>query len=55
MDDSLAQQPDVYFEEGDHTNLVHVSGISFQKLMAEALQGGSQDSFEAARLVLLGS
>ena len=39
VDDSLAQQPDIYFEGGDHTNLVHVSGLSFQKLMAEAQHG----------------
>jgi hypothetical protein len=25
---------DVYFEGGDHANLVHVSGATFQKLMA---------------------
>jgi Ala-tRNA(Pro) deacylase len=39
VDDSLAQQTDIYFEGGDHTNLVHVSGISFQKLMADARHG----------------
>jgi Ala-tRNA(Pro) deacylase len=39
VDDSLAQQPDVYFEGGDHANLVHISGMSFQKLMADARHG----------------
>ncbi|HYA44691.1 MAG TPA: YbaK/EbsC family protein [Acidimicrobiales bacterium] len=39
MDDSLAQEPDVYFEGGDHAHLVHVSGTSFQKLMADARHG----------------
>jgi Ala-tRNA(Pro) deacylase len=39
VDDSLAQQPDVYFEGGDHANLVHISGTSFQKLMADARYG----------------
>ena len=39
VDDSLAQQTDIYFEGGNHTNLVHVSGISFQKLMADARHG----------------
>ena len=39
VDDSLAQQPDVYFEGGDHANLVHVSGTSFQKLMADSKRG----------------
>ena len=28
VDDSLAQQPDVYFEGGDHANLVLISGTS---------------------------
>jgi len=39
VDDSLAQQPDVYFEGGNHANLVHLSGTSFQKLMADARHG----------------
>jgi len=39
VDDSLAQQPDIYFESGDHTNLVHISGTSFQTLMADARHG----------------
>lgn len=39
MDDSLSQQPDVYFEGGDHTNLVHVSGSNFQKLMSGVRHG----------------
>jgi Ala-tRNA(Pro) deacylase len=39
VDDSLAQQPDVYIEGGDHANLVHISGTSFQRLMADARHG----------------
>ena len=39
VDDSLAQQPDVYFEGGDHANLVLISGTSFQKLMVDARHG----------------
>ena len=39
VDDSLAQQPDIYFEGGDHANLVHISGTSFQKLMKDARHG----------------
>jgi Ala-tRNA(Pro) deacylase len=39
VDDSLVQQPDIYFEGGDHANLVHVSGTSFQKLMTDARHG----------------
>jgi Ala-tRNA(Pro) deacylase len=39
VDDCLARQPDVYFESGDHAILVHVSGKSFQELMAGARHG----------------
>lgn len=39
VDDSLVQQPDVYFEGGDHANLVHISGTSFAELMADARHG----------------
>ena len=31
VDDTLAQQPDVYFEGGDHASLVHVSGGEFSE------------------------
>jgi Ala-tRNA(Pro) deacylase len=39
VDDSLAQEPDVYFEAGDRASLVHISGTSFRKLMADARHG----------------
>ena len=39
VDDSLAQQSEIYFEGGDHANLVHVSGTSFRKLMADSKRG----------------
>ena len=39
MDDSLANEPDVYFEGGDHASLVHVSGANFRSLMAGAKSG----------------
>lgn len=32
-DESLADCEDVYFEAGDHTGLVHLSGTEFRKLM----------------------
>lgn len=35
-DSSLDQCPDVFFEAGDHTDLVHVSGRDFRKLMGAA-------------------
>ncbi len=39
VDDSLVEQPDIYLEGGDHASLVHISGTSFRKLMAEARHG----------------
>lgn len=36
IDDSLAWQPDIYFEAGDHTDLVHLTGEAFQDLLADA-------------------
>ena len=33
LDGRLTQEPDVYFEAGDHVDLVHVSATSFRKLM----------------------
>lgn len=37
VDDSLMLCNDVYFEAGDHEELVHVKGASFRKLMNESL------------------
>jgi Ala-tRNA(Pro) deacylase len=39
VDESLAQQPEIYLECGDHDSLVHISGTSFRKLMANARRG----------------
>lgn len=39
LDDSLVEQPDVYFESGDDCDLVHVSGEDFDELMGNALHG----------------
>lgn len=36
VDDSLANEPEIYLEGGDHASLVHVSGSTFQQLMAGA-------------------
>ena len=36
VDDSLASEPEIYLEGGDHASLVHVSGRAFQELMAGA-------------------
>jgi Ala-tRNA(Pro) deacylase len=39
MDYSLEECPDVYFEAGNHTQLVHVSGADFHRLMSHAKHG----------------
>ncbi len=36
IDDTLAEQPDIYFEAGDHEHLVHVSGEAFETLLGDA-------------------
>lgn len=36
VDDSLAKEPEIYLEGGDHTSLVHLSGAIFAKLLADA-------------------
>ncbi len=39
MDDSLEKCPDIYFEAGDHTDLIHVRGPAFLQLMQRARHG----------------
>lgn len=39
VDDELKNCTDIYFEAGDHTELVHVSGKGFHQLMGEATYG----------------
>lgn len=39
VDKSLEEQPDVYFEAGDHRTLIHVTGEQFRSLMENAPQG----------------
>jgi Ala-tRNA(Pro) deacylase len=33
------EEPDVYFEAGDHRGLVHISGAEFRKLMTGVPHG----------------
>ncbi len=35
IDDSLAEQSDIYFEAGDHEQLIHVSAETFEMLMGD--------------------
>ncbi len=39
LDSSLVEQPDIYFEAGDHEELIHLSGRHFQSLLADARLG----------------
>jgi Ala-tRNA(Pro) deacylase len=39
IDDSLLEQPDVYFEAGDHEALIHMNGRDFRALMADLPHG----------------
>lgn len=39
VDESIVELPDVYFEGGDHATLVHMSGPTFNRVMAGADHG----------------
>lgn len=39
VDDSLSEQPDVYFEGGDHKSLVHMKRDEFSRLTGDARHG----------------
>lgn len=39
VDDSLAEQTDIYFEAGDHELLLHVSNEQFETMMVDAMHG----------------
>ena len=36
MDDSLAHQPEVFFESGDHECLIHMRGEDFMGMLQDA-------------------
>ncbi|WP_455234412.1 aminoacyl-tRNA deacylase [Thiogranum longum] len=40
VDDRLAEQSDIYFESGDHEQLIHVSGETFEALMGDVQHTG---------------
>jgi Ala-tRNA(Pro) deacylase len=39
IDDSLVGQPEIYFEAGDHEELIRVNGEQFLSLLRQALHG----------------
>ena len=39
LDDSLVGQPEIYFEAGDHEELIRVGGEEFLRLLGEARHG----------------
>ena len=40
IDDTIAEQPDIYFEAGDHEQLIHVSAEAFETLVGGRAQHG---------------
>ena len=40
VDDSLAEQSDIYFEAGDHEQLIHVTSETFSNLLGESVWRG---------------
>lgn len=40
VDDALAEQSDIYFEAGDHEQLIHVTAETFQSLLGEEARHG---------------
>ena len=48
VDDSLAVQPDLYIEGGDHATLVHISGSSFRQLTEDARHGQFTHALKSA-------
>ncbi|MEJ2553368.1 MAG: YbaK/EbsC family protein [Gammaproteobacteria bacterium] len=39
VDDSLNDQPEIFFEGGDHRELIRVTGGDFQRLLVDAMHG----------------
>jgi Ala-tRNA(Pro) deacylase len=39
VDDDLVEQPDIYFEAGDHERLIHMKAMEFRRLTAAARHG----------------
>ena len=49
LDESLGDAVDIYFEGGDHTTLVHVSGMAFQALTKGARRARFSHPSDASR------
>jgi Ala-tRNA(Pro) deacylase len=41
VDDAIAEQPEIYFEAGDHEQLIHVSAEVFETLMGATTRHGN--------------
>jgi Ala-tRNA(Pro) deacylase len=39
VDEALLEQDDIYFEAGDHKQLIHMKRLDFGKLMGDAVRG----------------
>ena len=51
IDDSLNEQPEIFFEGGDHQELIHVTGADFHRLLPNALHGRFTRGFSVASVV----
>lgn len=40
VDDTIAEQPDIYFEAGDHEQLIHVTAEGFSALLGDGTRHG---------------
>jgi Ala-tRNA(Pro) deacylase len=40
VDDQIAEQPEIYFEAGDHEQLIHVSAETFGALLGDQVERG---------------
>lgn len=47
VDDRLMEQPDIYFEGGDHATLVHMDKAEFARLTQSARHGRFSESWDA--------
>ena len=57
VDDSIAGQPEVYMEGGDHATLIHINQPQFARVMAEARHGrfSIHDGYALSATVLIRS
>jgi len=50
IDDCLTEQHEIFFEAGDHQELIHVTGMDFNRLLPDALHGRISRVYASARV-----